>query len=155
MDWLLGFIGGGLVQIAGYYAGLKALGLLYQILLLLSAVAVTLGFFWLVAKQPHAALVVMVLAMGSVAYYQYTTRPVLTCPAPFSGRTEVSSKWTTPNRWDRYWMVQKLPPEWRTFEALIRIRIGTKDLFIVHRGGEVYVLGLDLPVKAVEPVTGP
>ena len=155
MGWLLG---GGVVdvigRIAGYYAAIQALSIIHQILLLVAGVLVVLGFFWLTAKQPRAALVILGVGIVTWGVFAWSARPVAkSCPPPSTDIHSVSASWGVAGRWDRFWMDRHVPKAWKPYEAIARVRIGKDDLLVVHKGGRVLVIG-PFDVRAVEPLSG-
>lgn len=159
MEWIGGLLGGILSQALSAYFWSKTASLALLSIIGLGVAAVLLGLIWLTSKQPKAGLilsgVILASALGVGIVGTKRVAPCPACPSPFKGHTEVSSKWLPKQgTWNRYWMDRHIPKEWKPYQALVRVRVGEKDLYMVFGAGRVLVLGEDLNVKAVEPLTG-
>ena len=134
-----------------YWAKIATAGV--QAILAISALLITLGLIWLVSKQPHAGLGMIGLLLIGAIYFSRNHTTSTPCPPQVTPPiSDVSSSWTHPSGWNRWWIDRNLPPEWKPYNALIRVRRGSDDIFIAFRGPRVYVKGAG--VKAVEPLTG-
>lgn len=159
MEWIAGLIGGIFSQALSAYFWSKTASLALLVLVGLGSVSVVLGLIWLTSRQPRAGLVLAVMVLGAVVTAGVmSTRPakaVKACPVPYRGHNEVSAKWMSPQGvWGRYWTDRHIPKEWKPYQALVRVRVGDNDLYMVFGAGRVLVVGEDLNVKAVEPLTG-
>lgn len=153
LEWLilpaLGFIG----QIGAALVWWKTAGLILQIVVLVGVFCVILGAFWTLVRAPLATLGLLGILMVLVVYVDLRHPTLIQKEVQTKGEYEVSTRWQTKGI-GRYWIDRKLPKEWKPYEALIRIRIGREDMFIVLKEGRVYVLGINIPVKNVEPISG-
>ena len=152
MDWLVGLLGGIAGQAISAYFWAQTASFAVQALLIVSILATLLGLMWLIARQPRAGLAfVGILVAVSLFVTLSYRKPCPKPPTPFSGSPKVSSGWKVISKWDRYWADRHIPKAWKPYEALVRVRVGAHDLYIVFRQGQVYVLGEGLDVRVVEP----
>ena len=155
MEWLLLPVLGLLGQLGAAAIWWKTAGLILQIVTLVGVFSVILGVLWSLVRSSVPTLIFLGLLMVLLIYVDLR-HPTLVpkSESPPKGEWEVSARWRPAGSIGRYWVDRKIPKEWKPYEALIRIRIGKEDLFIVMKEGRVYVLGINLQVKTVEPLTG-
>lgn len=154
MEWLilpgLSLLG----QLGAAIIWWKTTGIILQIVTLVGVFAVILGFLWCLIRVPIPTLLLFgILVLGLVYVDRRHPNLVVRESPQIGGEYEVSSRWLE-RGYGTYWTDRKLPKEWKPYEALIRIRIGREDMFIVLKEGRVYVLGINIHVKSVEPITG-
>jgi len=158
VEWVGGLIGGIFSQALSAYFWSKTASLALLSIIGLGAVVVLLGLIWLTSKQPQAGLIlsgaVITCALVVVIIGTKQTTPCPICPKPFSTHTEVSASWQARGgTWSSYWTDHAIPKAWKPYEALIRVRIGKNDLYLVLKGGKVLVIG-PYDIRAVEPLAG-
>lgn len=157
MEWIGGLIGGIFSQALSAYFWSKTASLALLSILGLGGVGVLLALIWLIAQQPKYGLIftgiLLTALIVGVLRFQ-SPKPCPVCPKPPTIHTEVSASWQPRGGlWSSYWTDSYIPKSWKPYEALIRIRIGTNDLYLVMRQGRVLVLG-PFDIRAVEPLAG-
>ena len=134
----------------------RSLPIILQIALVVCPTLVLLAYLWLLVRQPKVGLILLPvgLLVGAYLIYLYPRANPKPQECVISGKYEASAKWTGLSGWERYWMEYHVPKEWRPADAIIRVRVCERDLYIVMKQGWVYVKGEGIKAKAIEPLTG-
>lgn len=140
-------------QLGLAYLGYKSLPLLIQLALIVCPTLLLLVAMWMTVRKPLAAAILLPIFAG-VGFWVWWVYPRPVQPPPTKVQS-VSAAWATrENWWDAYWTDRHLPKGWKPYEALIRVRIGKENLYVVFKGGRVFVTG-PFEIRAVEPLAGP
>lgn len=143
-----------LQQLGLAYLGYKSLPLLIQLALIVCPTLVVLASMWMAVRKPLVAAILLPAFLG-IGVWIWWIYPVKVPPAPlFKGTRSVSAGWAAREGWwGAYWTDRAIPNAWKPYEALIRIRIGKDDLYIVMKGGKILATG-PYDIRAMEPLAG-